>query len=176
MPSRSVRSLAMPDAPADRARGRRRWLDAAADAPAPVALDSGALAPVQALRPALRNDREAVLAAALQALPVAVVRFEADGSVDVANDRAAVLLQTLGLRPALRSGWALLETLDAPLARRARAALRQPGVVADRKPVFVRPAGQRPVELAVSVQVLDGRACLVTLEEARPSALRPAVG
>ena len=144
--------------------------------PASDAAAARALAPVQALRPALKEARDDLLSQVLQALPVAVVRFDADGSVDLVNPRATQLLQSIGLRPALRSGWALLEALDATLARRTRAGLRTAGPTAERQRVFVRPAGQRPVELAVSVQVLDDRGCLVTIEDGGVCALRPRVG
>lgn len=143
--------------------------------PVAEAVPARALAPVQALRPGPQPARDDRLADVLQALPVAVLRFDAGGTIDLANPRATQLLQAIGLRAALRSGWSLLEALDPAFVRRTRAALRQGGPSVERQRVFVRPAGQRPVELCVSVQVLDDRSCLVTIEELA-CGLRPRVG
>jgi PAS domain-containing protein len=176
MPARSPRTLAVPESALAGPPARRRWLDRAADTAGKRAGDTAVLAPVTPLRPALATPREQELLQMLQTLPVALVHFDADGSIALVNDRATQLLHAAGQRAALRSGWALLEALDARLARRTRAALRQPGMVADRQRVFLRPAGRRPMELSVSVQVQPGGGCVVTLEEACASALRPTVG
>jgi PAS domain-containing protein len=176
MPARIAPTLALPEPALAGPTPRRRWLDMAADA-AGLRGDTTAVAPVTPLRPALPAPREQDLLRLLQALPVALVRFDADGHVGLVNDRATQLLQAAGQRAALRSGWALLEALDVRLARRTRTALRHPGTtVAERQRVFLRPAGRRPVELLASVQVHDDGSCVVTLEEAVASALRPAVG
>jgi PAS domain-containing protein len=177
MPARSTPTLTTPVAAAAGSPAQRRWLDRAAVAGDPAG-PPGGLAPVPPLRPPAPSAREEALLRILQTLPVALVHFDADGRIVLANDRATRLLQDAGQRTALRSGWALLEALDARLARRTRAALAKPGTVADRQRVFLRPAGRRPVEWLVSVQVQGpaGRGCVVTLEEAGAAALRPAVG
>jgi PAS domain-containing protein len=176
MPARSTRTLAIPESALAGAPARRRWLDRAVDPTGPRGADAGVLAPVTPLRPALASPREEELLQLLQTLPAALLHFDADGRITLVNDRALRLLQAAGQHAALRSGWALLDALDARLARRTRAALHRPGTVADRQRVFLRPAGRRPIELLVSVQVQPGRGCVLLLDEAGSSALRPTVG
>ena len=92
--------------------------------------------------------------------------MDATGRIDLMNPRAAALLQTLGLpsTPA-QSGRAVLAALDGPTADLAGAAAQRAGVLVSRRPVTRRDVHGALRQLAMTVQVVDPGAVMVTLED-----------
>ncbi len=111
-------------------------------------------------------DAQEALLHFLYQFPVAVIRLDARGQVDLMNPRAVALLQSLGL-PCVgaQAGYRLLNELDAPTATQTWAALDRVGVVASRLALTRADSEGHPRHLALTVQVVSPGSCMLTLED-----------
>lgn len=110
------------------------------------------------------GDEESLLQFVYQ-FPVAVMRMNETGAIDLMNPRAVQLLMGLGLPFKPDQGWAILVALDPILCDRVRAHLLQPGLVAEQLPIErIDPQG-RPRHLALTAIVVNANSCMVAIED-----------
>jgi len=102
----------------------------------------------------------------LYQLPVAVIRMDAAGQIDLMNPRAVAIAQSLGLPCAgAEAGRRLLQQLDAPVATLTWDALDHIGMVVSRRPVKRQAIDGTQRHLALTVQVVSPGSCMLTLED-----------
>ena len=113
---------------------------------------------------AIAGDEESLLQFIYQ-FPVAVLRMNGAGAIDLMNPRAVALLVALGLPCQADQGWAILAALDPTLCDRVRGHLLQPGRVAEQRPVERRDPQGRVHHLALTAIVVNPDSCMVAIED-----------
>jgi diguanylate cyclase (GGDEF)-like protein/PAS domain S-box-containing protein len=102
----------------------------------------------------------------LYQLPVAVLRLDATGCIDLINPKAASLVQSLGLPwTGAAGGQDLLTALDPATAERTLAAMQHPGTVAAQLPLKRLDVHGAPCHLLLTVLIVGPGICMVTLED-----------
>jgi diguanylate cyclase (GGDEF)-like protein/PAS domain S-box-containing protein len=102
----------------------------------------------------------------LYQFPVAVLRMDATGRIDLINPKAASMVQSLGLPwSGASAGLDLLRTLDPLTAESAVLAMQQPGTVAAQRPLVRRDHRGAPCHLALTVLIVAPGVCMVTIED-----------
>jgi len=112
---------------------------------------------------AIASDDESLLQFVYQ-FPVAVMRMNGAGVIDLMNPRAVSLLMGLGLPFQADQGWDILEALDLALADLVRAHLQEPGLVAEQRPIERRDPQDRVHHLALTVIVVNADSFMVAIE------------
>jgi len=110
------------------------------------------------------SEEESLLQFVYQ-FPVAVLRMSGAGVIDLMNPRAVGLLMGLGLPFQPDQGWVILEALDPTLCNLVRAQLRDPGLVAEQRPVERCDPQGRPRHLALTAIVVNADSCMVVIED-----------
>ena len=111
---------------------------------------------------------EPLLLPIINRLPVALLRFNAAGRVDLFNPRATELLAKLALplwQGPQAADWALLDTLLVSLAPQVRARLHTPGTVVQQQAVSWPGQDGHWRHLALTVTVPEPLACLMVIED-----------
>lgn len=104
--------------------------------------------------------------------PVAVMRMNGAGAIDLVNPRAAALLTALGLPFQPDEGWAILEALDPTLGGLVRAHLPEPGRVAEQSPVERRGPQGRVHHLALTAIVVNADSIMLVIEDVTSQVLQ----
>ena len=110
------------------------------------------------------SDEESMLQFVYQ-FPVAVMRMNGAGAIDLMNPRAVGLLMGLGLPFQADQGWAILEALDPSLCDLIRSHLQEPGLVAEQRPVERHDPQGRVRHLALTAIVVNADSCIVAIED-----------
>jgi diguanylate cyclase (GGDEF)-like protein/PAS domain S-box-containing protein len=117
---------------------------------------------------ALPDAADPLLLPIINRLPVALLRYDENGRVDLFNPRAAELRDSLQLpvwRGARAADWALLEALASGLVADVRARLKSPGTVTLQQAVSCAGRDGRTRHLALTVTVPEPGACLLVIED-----------
>jgi diguanylate cyclase (GGDEF)-like protein/PAS domain S-box-containing protein len=102
----------------------------------------------------------------LYQLPVALVRLDASGRIDLINPKAASLVQSLGLPwSGAAGGRDLLQALDPPTAARTLVAMRHPGTVVAQLPLQRQDVHGAACHLLLTVLIVAPGLCMLTLED-----------
>ena len=110
------------------------------------------------------SDEESLLQFVYQ-FPVAVLRMNGAGLIDLMNPRAVALLGRLGLPFDADDGWRILEALDPSLCAQVRSHMLQPGLVAEQRPVERDDPQGRARHLALTAIVVNVDSCMVSIED-----------
>ena len=110
------------------------------------------------------GDSESLLSLMYQ-LPVAVLRMDENGRIDLINPRAASLLSILGLPFRGDDGMRLLHALDADLAARVREQIQTPDTIASQLPLVRTGLDGATYHLALTATVVEPGSCMLTLED-----------
>ncbi len=113
---------------------------------------------------AITGDEESLLQFVYQ-IPVAVLRMSGAGAIDLMNPRAVGLLMGLGLPFQADQGWDILEALDPVLCDLVRAHLREPGLVAEQRPIERRDPKGHLHHLALTAIIVNADSCMVAIED-----------
>jgi len=101
----------------------------------------------------------------LYQIPVAVLRMDVHGGIDLVNPRAVSLLSILGLPFRGDDGLRLLHELDADLAVRVREEIQTPDTIASQLPLVRTGLDDATYHLALTVTVVEPGSCMLTLED-----------
>jgi diguanylate cyclase (GGDEF)-like protein/PAS domain S-box-containing protein len=113
---------------------------------------------------AVVSDEESLLQFVYQ-FPVAVLRMNGAGLIDLMNPRAVALLMGLGLPFRADEGWGTLEALDPTLCDLVRDHLLAPGLVAEQRPIERRDPKGRLYHLALTAIIVNADSCMVAIED-----------
>ena len=101
----------------------------------------------------------------LYQIPVAVLRMDAHGCIDLVNPRAASLLSILDLPFRGDDGLRLLRELDIGLAARVHKEIQTPDTIASQLPLVRTGLDGATYHLALTVTVVEPGSCMLTLED-----------
>jgi diguanylate cyclase (GGDEF)-like protein/PAS domain S-box-containing protein len=109
-------------------------------------------------------DSESLLDFVYQ-IPVAVLRMDVHGRIDLVNPRAVSLLSILGLPFRGDDGLRLLHELDADLAVRVHQEIETPDTITSQLPLVRTGLDGATYHLALTVTVVEPGSCMLTLED-----------
>jgi len=110
------------------------------------------------------DDTQSLLQFVYQ-FPVAVLRMNGEGTIDLINPRAAALLMALGVQFQPHQGWSILEAFDPALAEMVRDHLTSPGLVAEQRPVERRDPRGHAYHLVVTALMVEAGSCMIAIED-----------
>jgi len=113
---------------------------------------------------AIPDEAESLLQFVYQ-FPIAVMRMNGAGAIDLMNPRALAMLAGLSLPFQADQGWAILDALVPTLCDPMKAHLQEPGLVAEQRPVERRDPKGHVHHLSLTAIVVNADSFMVAIED-----------